>query len=464
MELNIEDIIIHLKKIYSGPKIKIEPYILSENNKTLIESLKGTVYEEHFTSLSKFKSYIQEVLKKKIIIGYCNILNSKDNDTKINIKELTDHKVEKIYNYFKETDKIKKIILLQEFNNCNLYPKYKKGDTKDVKNYRFLSSHTIELKIIDKIISDIILTLAIDVFDRGIFKAQLKENFCEACIDVAIENTLSIKNVVLLDISKAFDSVKWKILYENIISILSTILNLDLAIAIVNEYFIFLENRKIFYRKHKKSKKHYIDVIIGIPQGLPSSNIIFSLFICSILNKWKDKINLDYKKYLKIIIFVDDFYLKFYETFEPLNILIIETLINELNIHYLFVNKEKTLADERLNMDFSKLTSSDSYLGIPFTREIIEYRNWILSDYINKKIDFVLTSEIILILDKDDNLESLLDWNKIYKIISNKNNLKIYKSLTGFLNYKLKPLIKYTLNIKTINKDIIIKFIKEYFL
>ena len=55
------------------------------------------------------------------------------------------------------------------------------------------------------------------------------------CVGAAVISIFD--NVLLLDISKAFDSVKWKILYENMILVLSTSLNLELTISIVNEYF-----------------------------------------------------------------------------------------------------------------------------------------------------------------------------------------------------------------------------------
>ena len=464
MTLKTDEVNKYLKKIYHIKESKVDMIddVLSFN---LINKLNDTIFVKYFSDIINFKDYLQNVLKKKVISAYDEIklYYLKDYDYIINIKILNDKQIKNIYNYLKETDRKKKLLLLDKFNECYLYPKHKKGDINDVENYRFLSQHSIELKVIDRIISDIIMTLTPNILDINIYKAQLKKGLGDNCIKTATNNTINIDNVLLLDISKAFDSVNWKILYDNMILILSTILNSELAINIVNEYFLILKYRKFIYRQHKKSKKHYHDVTIGISQGLPGSNLIFTLLICSLVNKWKTKLNtnigLNIDKYLKLNIYIDDFYIKFFDTYSDKNILITNYLINELELHGFIVNKLKSLADTKLQLNFPELKSSNLYLGIPFTRNIKEYKNCIMSNYISKEKNKLFIN--------NNNIECT--WISFYNIIINKKKLNkkkydITKRLNGYLQYKLKPIIKYILNIDNITNNILIKFIHNYFL
>jgi hypothetical protein len=457
MNLKTEEVNKYLKKIFN----KDEENITIVNNMLfeLINKLNNSIFEKYFSSKKNFKEYIINILKKKVINEYGdnNIFNSIDEDAKINIEELTEKKITNIYNYLQETDRNKKLSLLYKFNQCIFYPKHKKGDLTNVENYRFLTKHSIELKVIDRIISDIIMTLAPNIFDPYIYKAQLKGGFGDDCIKTATNNTLDIDNVLLLDISKAFDSVKWKILYENMILVLSTSLNLELTISIVNEYFLILQNREFIYKKNKK--KYPINVTIGISQGLPSSNIIFSLLICSIVEKWKINANIDIDidiyNHLKLNIYIDDFYIKFFNTKSDKNMIIVNSLINELENHSLIVNKLKSLADTKLQMNFTELKSSDSYLGIPFTRDLVKYKNWVMIDYQSKQKNKRFIEE----------KKFECTWISFYNIIKDDKRYDIKRRLIGYLRYKLTPIIKYyKLNIDNVTDKILIDFIHDYFI
>ena len=120
---------------------------------------------------------------------------------------------------------------------------------------------------------------------------------------------------------------------------------------------------------------------------------------------------------------------------------IINSLINFIEQYQLLINKKKSKADPKLYLpEFpNKLSCNDFYLGIPFTRDIKLYGEIILKEFQSRHINN-------------------LTWEDIYnKIITDDNNRK---SILGYLNYKLKPIIK----CDQINKQIILDFIKDNFI
>lgn len=446
MTLDTKKVKEYLNNLYDSdyqPK-EINNYI------NILSLLQNNNYYQHFSNIDNFSKYVTNILHKKIINEYSS--ESSDKDHYIDKKYFTKTKILFVYNYLHETNLDNKKISLNKINKCYLYPKYKKGDDNLPENYRFLTDHQNELKLLDRIYSDILSNIVPDNFiDQNIFKASVmkKTNF-DSCCNVASTNTETIENVVLLDVSKAFDSVEWNILYDNIINILSEHMSSDLAKSITDEYFILLQNRDINYRMHPKSQSHKINVKKSISQGLPSSNMIFTIFLISIVNKWKTKLYYSIDNYCKLNIYIDDFYIKFIKKCSE-NRYLLETLINELKINKLFVNDSKSLADNKLELDFNELKITDKYLGIPFTRDIQLYQEIILCDYQEKHCKII----------KQYNL--YCTWNEFYDIIIDKNNI-INKHIVGYLKYKLKPLMYYH---RYIDKDSkctdnhLIKFIKD---
>lgn len=180
-------------------------------------------------------------MNKKIEYIYSNEKNYRDSI--INIKYFTPKKILMIYNYLLETDINKKILMLKKINVVCLYPKHKKDNINDITNYRFLTQHSEKLKLIDRIFVDILLDITPkEMIDTNIFKAQLigKNNLLDTCCNITSKNTETIDNVVLLDVSKAFDSVEWNILYQYMNNHISKFINIDLSRSIIDEYFIIL--------------------------------------------------------------------------------------------------------------------------------------------------------------------------------------------------------------------------------
>lgn len=450
MTLNTKKVKIHLNNLYdsySQPK-DIDNYI------NIISQLQkhNNNYYQHFSNIDNFSNYITNVLNKKIVNEYSS--ESSDKDHYIDKKYFTKNKIAFVYKYLCETNIDKKKIMLNKINKCYLYPKYKKGDPLLTENYRFLSDHQNELKLLDRIYNDILINIVpLNFVDQNIFKASINKNSnFDSCCYVASNNTESIDNVVLLDVSKAFDSVEWVLLYDNIINILSKYISNDFATSIINEYFILLQNRNIHYRAHPKSKSHKINVKKSISQGLPSSNVIFTIFLMSIINTWKNKLYYNIDEYCKLNIYIDDFYIKFNKKCSE-NKYLLETLINELNINKLFVNSNKSLADNNLGLDFDELKTTDKYLGIPFTRNIQLYQEITLQDYQEKHAKKI----------KQYNLKC--NWLEFYNIIVNTTDKSQRKHLLGYFKYKLKPLMYYYkyIHSKCTDKHLI-EFIRDNFI
>ena len=272
MNLDTEKLKSYLKNLFNsdlGP-VKINNYL------NIIDELKNSnnAIFNNFANIDNFKKYITDILNKKIINPYTS--ESSDKDFKIDKKYFTTTKIKFVYEYLLEKNFDQKLNKLNKINSCRLYPKYKKNDEKLPENYRYLTDHTNEFKLIDRIYLDILTNIMPNnLINSNYFKASLNRNVkIDSCCTVASNNTESRDNVVLLDVSKAFDSVEWSILYNNMIEILTEYISPNFAKSITDEYFILLQNRKISYTKNCKN---IIDVKKGISQGLPSSNTIFTI-------------------------------------------------------------------------------------------------------------------------------------------------------------------------------------------
>jgi len=453
MNLNTIKVKSYLKNLFNsdhGP-VKINNYL------NIIDELKNSNYEifSNFVNINNFEKYITEILNKKIINPYTS--ESSDKDFNIDKKYFTTKKIKFVYEYLLEKNFDQKLNKLDKINSCRLYPKYKKDDESKPENYRFLTDHTNEFKLIDRIYLDILTNIMPNnLINSNYFKASLNRNVkMDSCCTVASNNTESLDNVVLLDVSKAFDSVEWSILYNNMIEILTEYISPNFAKSITDEYFILLQNRKISYTK-TKNRKNIINIGKSISQGLPSSNTIFSILFSSIINKWKSKLCSKIDDYLLLNIYIDDIYIKFHKK-QDVNEYFLFTLINELEENKLYVNKKKSFVDPNLGLglEYNKLIETNFYLGIPFTRNIELYKSLILDNYKEKHSKKI----------KKNNLEC--NWTNFYNIIIDKNH-NLNKHLIGFLRYKLKPIISYYKFIPSIDSiltdDVLITFIKSKFL
>jgi hypothetical protein len=405
---------------------------LPENNLDLgFLNSTAKFYNQHIFNTNSKDEYIKDLIKNTVKLeeisntAYVNDIEHKELAIDI-LKNLIDNKELQNNLYKFEIGNLEqKIKIIQKNGKVELFAKIKDNskDKNDINNYRFIANHTKTLKIIDRLyIVKLCKLLGDNFIDKNIFKASLKGNFNNACIITAIENTKNFDNVTLLDILKAFDSVDWNDTRQLLIRAFARKLPLELAISLADEYMVLLVNRQFYYKKNK--------VIIerGISQGLPSSSFIFTIILQEIVIEWmnnvKFKINIDFK----LNIYIDDIYFKLYIQ----NIThIVFDFIKVITKYKLFINYKKSKADPKLNIqEFNILQSNDKYLGIPFTRNVKEYKENILIEYIeNHQL-------------KIDEYSIVVSWKDFYTILNNKTlNIKLINHLRGFLTYKLKPLM-----------------------
>ena len=328
---------------------------------------------------------------------------------------------------FKNGTNLTRKDIMKKISYCTVFAKYKSGDKSQPENYRYFINHHNTIKILDRIwYNEIITLIQYNLPNKDIFKLPL--NKMTSIIDVVNNNTLSLQNVILLDLQKAYDSLEWDIIQKLLYNNLSKKMNSFYAADLVNQYMTIIINRIVRYNKK------IVQIYKGLPTGLPSSSLIFTLIIEEIILEWLNSnnyiINIDFI----LNIYIDDFYIKIINLNKTKHI--ISSLIKILNKYKLIINYSKSKADITLNLsEFNVLTEKDLYLGIPFTRNIGLYKKIILEELYKKhKLTY--------------------SWSEIYDIISSDNHEK--KSLlTGFMNYKMSPLMSSSDNLITYIKSIL---------
>jgi hypothetical protein len=469
---------------------------MTKNDIIFIEYINKLYYSDKITTLinnnisktilniSSLENFINDLKNNKLTIEHLsefNYTDSFDHFLKLDYNKLINNKtkIKHVYDYLNTTDYIEKLNILSKINNVNIYKKYKKkGDKYDPNNYRFICNHSSELKLIDKIyMYKLINILPNNFINTDIYKASLiKNTINESCCTIAINNTLNIENVITLDIQKAFDSIEWHLLYNILIKFFSRYISKDLAIKLTNEYFLILLNRKF------KFNKHLLNIKKGVSQGLASSSLIFTLFLQETLYDWSYN-----PKYMKVIIYIDDIYIKLLEMFDYVKV--INELIELLENNLLIINKEKSKADKKLKLSFSTITEEDFYLGIPFTRNIKLYSALIIDQFNERNNVNLKLTNLHTILTIIEDINKTNDHNKYKKLIDkltnfsliikkNKKNCELNKlidkyngnmtniltkdinnfkfKIMGYLTYKLKPLSIYY------NEKNILEFLQNY--
>ena len=384
----------------------------------------------------KFKKQVKENLKKLREVGlrvYHNIGLEKE----VNLipNAVTDNDIAKVFNFKTGTNLTRKS-LMSDISRCIVFPKYKSGDVTKPENFRYLINHHNSIKIIDRLwCVDLIRYCGTHLPDKSIFKANLVKAFNGAIINTAIANTMTTDNVVLLDIERAFDSINWNVLSELLTSNLTRKINSATATSLVSQYMTIIENRELYYNNCR------VNVAKGIPTGLPSSNLVFTLTLEEILFRWFNE-----TKYVNgvdfiINIYVDDIYFKF------INIDNVTTVVNSLREHLskykLTINNKKSKACPKLNTNIPfKLKNTDYYLGIPFTRDIQLYGKLILSEFQSTKLK--------------------MSWKQIYMALTDESTDSVTrKIIIGFMNYKLRPFINFDSIIPS--DQLIKKFIADHY-
>ena len=267
-----------------------------------------------------------------------------------------------------------------------------------------------------------------------LFKSFLLDPDFSQIRNLAVTNTTTLENKVILDISKAFDNIDWDTMYRLVNSNLSKKIGNKITKELLDEYIVLLNNKIIY---HDNS---IINIYSGIPLGLPSSTIIFHFMFEEIVLRWLNTIN-KYNKHFILNIFVDDIYFEFDEfiTVTEINYLI-TNFMNYLNKFGLNVNRDKIKISPNIyTKKFGNiLKETDLYLGIPFTRNIEIYVKIILDQF-------------------DERYNSNLTWENIYNHIL--TNTKCSNSLLSFFCFKIKPIVG-----DYINKNILLNFIKINYL
>ncbi len=394
---------------------------------------------------TKFRKQVKENLNKIREIGF-RVYHDIGLEKEVNLitANVTNTDINKVYDFRVGTHFTRKS-LMGDISRCVVFPKYKSGDITKPENFRYLVNHHNSVKILDRIwCSELITKCGTNLPDNSIYKSTLVKSFNGSIITVADENTKSIDNVVMVDVMKAFDSLNWDILEDLLISNLTRKINKESAIDLVSQYMTILKNRELYYNNIR------VEVSKGISTGLPSSNLVFTLAIEEILFRWFTKSGFSNNKDFKMNVYVDDIYLKILNIAKASEI--VNSLIDHLQSYKLLVNKEKTKADEKLKISglTNILSTSDYYLGIPFTRDIKLYGKLILNE-LNKKIK-VTWSDVYDILTEE---ESSIDKARTFGFLN-------YKArVFGFLNYKLRPLHANT--DEEFNKEFITKFVYDNF-
>ena len=341
--------------------------------------------------------------------------------------------------------KIRKNILYK-INRCNIYPKYKgKGDNKSLDNFRFLFDHNKFFKILDKLLSiEIIQKLKKNnkLPDKNIYCANIDKSYSHSIKELAYDIVKSNDDIILVDISKAFDNLEYDFIERKLYNYLSKRLSLKDAYEITSKYLYLLKNRRIFYKKNE------INVLKGIATGLSSSGIIFTLLFDEIISEYINylrilgiKLNEDY--FLKI--FMDDICIKVIN--HEKKQIIYDNLINILLYNRYKINKDKCKCSNNLSIaNVNCLKDGDLYLGLPFSSSIKNYLEIIFNQFQKRHIDITF---------KDIN--RVLKIKKIYGDLTYLS--EITKKINGFFQYKLYGLKKYGLEVKV---DDLLNLIEKY--
>jgi hypothetical protein len=393
----------------------------------------------------KFDSESQIILKNEMLdVSYYiekyhnnfeyNIWNEKD--VPLELEDINKNLCKQVIDFIQSSTE-KKNNMLKYFGKGEIYGKYKTGDKEIPSNYRFIHNHLPFIKLADSIIIDDLVNKCTKQLDSSIYlyKIHKNQNFKELSV-LATENTNEMTNVVLLDITKAFDNIEW--------NLVSTLLFRNLCKKMTEQQAYIYTN--IFYiittRRQMKYNNTNIKLQKGLPTGLPSSAILFTFIMEEIMDEWfteyRYKNNIDFI----INIYVDDIYIKFKNP--DIAESVISSLINKFNKYNLHINNIKSKYYEKLNITSLKsiLKDTDAYLGILFTRNIKKYG--------------------IFMLNEIKERQNIDNWKKIYNIISTNDDKETKIKLLGYLRYKLKPFIKKNINEKY--DKLIIEFIKNNYI
>ena len=453
-----DEVVAYLTKLWTAsnlvvPSSQITTQITTQQTISEIsESLSKLATEEK--ELNDFNNSVSNNLNELKNFGF-KVYGDKKLEKKINLhpNTVTENEITQVYQIKTEKNIIPRKQLFKNISYCSIFPKYKSGDGTKPEHYRYLVNHSNPIKIHDRLWSVEVITLCgNNLPDKNIYKVNLVKNWNKCIIEVAIENTLETKGVVLLDITRAFDSVEWSVAQTLLTCSLIQKIGETKGKQLVEQYMEVLSSRELYY------KKKIVPCSKGIPTGLPSSNIVFTLILEEIIKRWISENNIIVGEKFKLNIYVDDIYIKFYDDVnKESKIQIVSSLIQTLAKYNLIVNSEKSKADKNLELQSvipNDLTNTDLYLGIPFTRDINLYGQ-VINNELKKRYEWTWI----------DVLENIKPFDDLSSVSSseedNENKPTINKKILGFLKYKLSPFIE-KIEGKPIGETII-NFVKTNF-
>jgi hypothetical protein len=430
IEASDEVVITYLKELWNSD--------IMDGNLPIIEEEKvvvpNTDLDEKKEDISEFKKEVRTKLQALRDVGF-RVYHNIGLEKEVNLepKTVTDNDIDKVHTYKVGTYLTRKQ-LMTNIAKCTVFPKYKSGVTTEPSNFRYLVNHHNTVKILDRMwVLETMQKLGTNIPDPEIYKSNLVKNFSPNIIHTAIKNTLSIDSIVLLDITRAFDSLEWNILEELLMANLTRKTNSEIAQNIVSQYMVILRNRELYYNNN------IVPISKGIPTGLPSSNLVFTLALEEIIFRWL--VHNGYKNNVDFMlnVYVDDIYIKIINLLKTHDV--VTSLTEHLAKYKLYVNKAKSKASYNLNLiDLNELKENDYYLGIPFTRNKKLYGELILKEFQKNKIN--------------------LSWESIYNKLSSDDKDEMVPIIFGFMNYKLKPIMNNN-DMSNGNRMLVSKFIHD---
>jgi hypothetical protein len=332
-------------------------------------------------------------------------------------------------------------------------------------NFRIFSSYNDWRRIVDTMWLYLICRTLVDeedtthIVNSDILISDFGCNHTDSCYVHANKYTADgISNVVQLDLTKCYDSIKWPVIEYLLNGYFTRHFNARYSNRYgggIGEHFAryFID---IYMGLLTTTKMTFNDIPIPLCTSLPTGPIssagIIAFIFDELIYLWLQTIRFKINHDFIIKIYVDDIYIKL---ISPEAIAsaseIIQSLWNFIQSFLFTINLVKSTADPALKIMIKKtLDSSDSeplpalkdtdkYLGIPYTRDINKYFNVILAEFSNKRVQF----------------KSFNSWYFIYNIIDN-------PAITGYLKWKLKPFFPEHETPWTIKISDLKKFVSEY--
>ena len=342
---------------------------------------------------------------------YCRKLEAEVSLTKKKLKRVNLESFTSVYHTWREQGNLTKE-MHEKFNRATLISLHKNGDKSEPSNYRYLYNFTNIIKLLDKIWSlEICKELTGKINDKNFMSYHTRYEFNQSMRGMATKFTNSNDNKIMLDFMKAFDNVTFHSVEKLMKSFLIRKLGKEKGNYYFSRYFNIITNSNIFYEKIKIKRNK------GIPTGLPSSNIVFTMIMEEIFYQFI-KVKPDFIKHFNYYVYVDDI------AIEVLNKNVdiksyIDTLLKFFDYYMFKCNPKKCIISDNIKdnyKNFQVINEQTKYLGIYFTRNQKVYIDNVINEYNEKKNK---------------------DFKFIHEMIKyNKNSAKL------FLKYKLNPFIK----------------------